>query len=127
MFFEEDIKPGNIDAVAEIIKTIIEIIIISVKLKSIGCNIEKTLDGWLVKAPENRVNDLIRETKIEKILDKFPHQCSGGEQQRVALVRSLAVNPSLILMDEPLSNLDYNLKSNLGSKLNPSLFQMLFS
>ena len=63
---------------------------------------------------KERVNDLIRVTKIEKILDKFPHQCSGGEQQRVALVRSLAVNPSLIMMDEPLSNLDYNLKSTLG-------------
>lgn len=62
---------------------------------------------------KERVEKLIRVTKVEKILNKFPHECSGGEQQRVALVRSLAINPSLVLMDEPLSNLDYNLKSNL--------------
>jgi len=66
---------------------------------------------------KERVEKLIRVTKVEKILDKFPHECSGGEQQRIALVRSLAINPSLVLMDEPLSNLDYNLKSNLRSMI----------
>ena len=64
---------------------------------------------------KKKVEQLIKITDIEKIMNKFPHQCSGGEQQRVALVRSLAVNPSLVLMDEPLSNLDYNLKTNLGA------------
>ncbi|MBI90097.1 MAG: ABC transporter [Candidatus Marinimicrobia bacterium] len=62
-----------------------------------------------------KIEQLIQLTKIETIMDKFPHECSGGEQQRVALVRSLAIDPSLILMDEPFSNLDANLKSSLGS------------
>ena len=63
---------------------------------------------------KEKIEQLIEITDIESILEKFPHQCSGGEQQRVALVRSLAVNPSLVLMDEPLSNLDQSLKANLA-------------
>jgi len=63
---------------------------------------------------KEKIEQLIEITDIERILEKFPHQCSGGEQQRVALVRSLAVNPSLVLMDEPLSNLDQSLKANLA-------------
>ena len=63
---------------------------------------------------KEKIEQLIGITDIENILEKFPHQCSGGEQQRVALVRSLAIDPSLVLMDEPLSNLDYNLKANLA-------------
>ena len=63
---------------------------------------------------KEKIEQLIDITGIENILEKFPHQCSGGEQQRVALVRSLAIDPSLVLMDEPLSNLDYNLKANLA-------------
>ena len=60
------------------------------------------------------VSELIQVTNIEKILNKYPHECSGGEQQRVALVRSMATQPNLILMDEPLSNLDFHLKSKIS-------------
>ena len=63
---------------------------------------------------KNMIQDIIDITNIELIMDKYPHECSGGEQQRVALVRSMAINPKLILMDEPMSNLDYNLKSSLS-------------
>ena len=64
---------------------------------------------------KEKVEDPITITNIENILDKYPHECSGGEQQRVALVRSMAIQPELILMDEPLSNLDYNLKSKIST------------
>jgi len=67
------------------------------------------------KENKEKVADLIKITNIENILDKFPHECSGGEQQRVALVRSMAIQPELILMDEPLSNLDYHLKSKIST------------
>ena len=60
------------------------------------------------------ISELIQITGIGKILNKFPHECSGGEQQRVALVRSMATKPKLILMDEPLSNLDFHLKSKIS-------------
>ena len=67
------------------------------------------------KKNKEKVEELINITNIENILDKFPHECSGGEQQRVALVRSMAIQPELILMDEPLSNLDYHLKSKIST------------
>ena len=63
---------------------------------------------------EEIVSELIHVTNIEKILNKYPHECSGGEQQRVALVRSMATQPNVILMDEPLSNLDFHLKSKIS-------------
>ena len=63
---------------------------------------------------KEKIERLIEITDIAKIMDKFPHECSGGEQQRTALVRSLAIGPSIILMDEPLSNLDFSLKQNLA-------------
>ena len=51
--------------------------------------------------------------KVDRLKNKYPHEISGGEQQRVALARSMAPNPNLLLLDEPFSALDEKLKMEL--------------
>ena len=55
--------------------------------------------------------------KIDSLKNKYPHEISGGEQQRVALVRSMAPNPNLLMLDEPFSALDVDLKNNLYEEI----------
>ena len=59
------------------------------------------------------IDQVIHLAKVENFLDKYPHSLSGGEQQRVALARSFAVQPKLLLLDEPFSDLDINLKREI--------------
>ena len=58
-------------------------------------------------------NEIIKLLHIEPILEKFPHQISAGEAQRVSLARSLMSKPDLLLLDEPFSNIDQSLKDEI--------------
>ena len=60
-----------------------------------------------------RVGQLLRRVDLERYIDDYPHQLSGGEQQRVALVRAIAPRPAVMLMDEPFSGLDDRLRDGV--------------
>ena len=65
------------------------------------------------EAKRARVVELLQQVDLMRFIDGFPHQLSGGEQQRVALARSLAPRPRIMLMDEPFSGLDNRLRDGI--------------
>lgn len=69
------------------------------------------------KGIEKRVQELAEKLHIEMFLDRYPAELSGGQQQRVALARALAKGAPLMLLDEPLVNLDYKLREELRDEL----------
>jgi len=65
----------------------------------------------------DRVDELAELVGLAAALEKYPHEISGGQQQRVALARALAPRPDLLLLDEPFSNLDVDLRERLSLEL----------
>lgn len=80
---------------------------------TIGQNIMFGLRKWPGEEARARVAMLLELTALSAMADRYPHMLSGGEQQRAALARALAPQPSVVLMDEPFSNLDHDLRERV--------------
>ncbi len=69
------------------------------------------------KEAEERVEEILKVVKIDHLKDRMPAELSGGQQQRVALARAIVIRPEVLLMDEPLSNLDAKLRIEMRNAI----------
>jgi iron(III) transport system ATP-binding protein len=76
---------------------------------------------------EMRVNEALRNLGLGAMAKRLPHQLSGGQQQRVAIARALVYNPPVVLMDEPLSNLDAKLREEARAWLRELIVRLNLS
>jgi len=82
-------------------------------------NVGFGLDQRKIKDPEKsrRVNEILDTVQIAALKDRKPRNMSGGQQQRIALARAIVIQPDVLLMDEPLSNLDAKLRIEMRSAI----------
>ena len=80
-------------------------------------NIRENICFNLEKRYFKNFEDIVKLTNLKLLLERYPHEISGGEQQRVSIARSIIREPDLLLLDEPFSNLDTNIKYSIRDEI----------
>ena len=84
---------------------------------TVAQNVVFGLKGWARRSKVRRAREVLEIVRLSHLEERYPYQLSGGEQQRVALARSLAPQPLALLLDEPFSNLDPQLRLRLRTEV----------
>ncbi|WP_370277979.1 ABC transporter ATP-binding protein [Pontibacterium sp.] len=90
---------------------------------TVGENIRFGLGKTAGRNQKQRIVEMLDLVRLPDLSKRYPHELSGGQQQRVALARALAPQPKLLLMDEPFSNLDTDLRQQLSLEVKDILKQ----
>jgi len=78
---------------------------------------------WSKKAMDDRIQTLSKELELVDLLNRRPHQLSGGQQKRAAMARAMSLNPDIVCLDEPFVSLDDHSKELIKQSLRQVLSQ----